>query len=368
MDPSSRKTRTHRVRRAHALVGYWETGGFVLRNYISDRRVRIEPIIARVLDRFDSYTGRERAMRILDGVPRAENLLEQLLAQDILLREGSELDRRDRELQETWRWGQETRLFHFGTRDVPFEEDIETQRESLLRLMCEEPPPGPFRQTEGDRTPLAGEFTDLGRPLGKTLLGRRTRRSFLSRELPFELFGRVMRWTWGRTHLLESGEIGPYILKTSPSGGARHSIEVFPIVRGVENLEPGVYHYSVRDHAVVPCGEMPTDSTFEDIFPGQPWTAEAPVMFIMVARVERSDWKYRHGHAYRVLLLDAGHLGQTFHLVCTALGLAPFTLAGFNDSELERTLGIDGIAEIPLYAAACGYAADSRPGHPSEAP
>ena len=62
-------------------------------------------------------------------------------------------------------------------------------------------------------------------------------------------------------------------------------------------------------------------------------------------------WKYRDAHAYRVLHLDAGHLGQTFHLAATALGLAPFTTAATRNLMVEKALGLDGVSEIVLYAA-----------------
>lgn len=74
----------------------------------------------------------------------------------------------------------------------------------------------------------------------------------------------------------------------------------------------------------------------------------------MTAVVGRSMWKYKQAQAYRVLQLDAGHLGQTFHLVCTALGLAPFTTAATDEPEIERELGIDGVNELAVYAAAFG--------------
>jgi len=77
----------------------------------------------------------------------------------------------------------------------------------------------------------------------------------------------------------------------------------------------------------------------------------------MTAVTERSMWKYPNSHAYRVLLLDAGHLGQTFHLVCTQLGLAPFTTAATDDLAIEETLGLDGVSEFPIYAAATGLPA-----------
>jgi hypothetical protein len=55
--------------------------------------------------------------------------------------------------------------------------------------------------------------------------------------------------------------------------------------------------------------------------------------------------------------LDAGHLGQTFHLVCTSLGLGPFTFAATRNPAVEQALGIDGVNEIVLYTAAVGVPA-----------
>jgi hypothetical protein len=54
------------------------------------------------------------------------------------------------------------------------------------------------------------------------------------------------------------------------------------------------------------------------------------------------------------MFLDAGHLGQTFHLVCTNIGLAPFTTAAIQGSEVEDLLDVDGIGELAVYAAAVG--------------
>ena len=40
-------------------------------------------------------------------------------------------------------------------------------------------------------------------------------------------------------------------LKTSPSGGARHSIEAYVVVRRVAGVPAGVYHYDAAAHALV---------------------------------------------------------------------------------------------------------------------
>src|SRR5687767_3857418 len=90
-------------------------------------------------------------------------------------------------------------------------------------------------------------------------------------------------------------------------------------------MRAGLYHYSVKRNALEYLRPAPPADRVVSLLAHQPWVRDAPVVFFVTALVERSMWKYQHAHAYRVLLLDAGHLGQTFHLVCTHLGLAPFT-------------------------------------------
>ena len=50
----------------------------------------------------------------------------------------------------------------------------------------------------------------------------------------------------------------------------------------------------------------------------QDWFVDAPMLVVLAARVERNFWKYRnHAKAYRALLLDAGHLSQSFYTLAT---------------------------------------------------
>ena len=57
------------------------------------------------------------------------------------------------------------------------------------------------------------------------------------------------------------------------------------------------------------------------------------------------------------VLAESGHLCQTFCLVATWLGLAPFCTMALADSRIERDLEIDGVSESIIYAAGVG----SRP-------
>ncbi len=167
------------------------------------------------------------------------------------------------------------------------------------------------------------------------------------------------------TRYFNESRLDRRILKTSPSGGARHVIEVYPVVQRVEGLEPGIYHYSVEHNALT----MLRPGVFEDrmveFYSGQYWIKNAAVLVILTAVLPRSMWKYDHSRAYRVMHLDAGHIGQTFHLVATALGLGVFTTAALQDRQLEEMLSLDGVTETVLYGGGIGHCASDTRKRPS---
>ena len=81
-------------------------------------------------------------------------------------------------------------------------------------------------------------------------------------------------------------------------------------------------------------------------------------MVVLASVLARVAWRYRSARAYRVVLIEAGHLAQTFCLTATALGLAPFCTGALADSVIEGDLGLDGLDQPVMYAVgagACGY-------------
>lgn len=322
------------------------------------------------------------------NIPKSDQIVQQLLKHDLLVIEGTALDIKDRSIGQSWRWNQDARFFHYSSQHVQYEGSIQKQRTALAKLAKTTPPPSPFKDCYDDdsdsssnniksllNVKLAGTYNDVDSnndthlpPQGQQhtqsdfwniLLKRRTRRTFhRKKKIPFDDFSHLVLWTWGRTHTIDS-KIGQNILKTSPSAGARHPIEVYPVIIRVEGIEPGIYHYSVRRHELECLKKGMFERLVLRLCSYQPWIRDASVVFFMTAVLPRSMWKYNHSHAYRVILLDAGHIGQTFHLVCTRLGLAPFTTAATKDKEIEQALGIDGVSEIPVYTAATGLPASS---------
>jgi putative peptide maturation dehydrogenase len=151
---------------------------------------------------------------------------------------------------------------------------------------------------------------------------------------------------------------GLMIKRTSPSGGGLHPIEAYPLVAGVEGLEPGLYHYDARGHALELASRIEREELTRlasQFVCGQGYFASAHVLVVMTARFYRSFWKYRrHQKAYSALMMDAAHLSQTLYLVAAELGLGAFVTAAVNGANIEDRLGIDGFTEGVVAVAGFG--------------
>ena len=164
-------------------------------------------------------------------------------------------------------------------------------------------------------------------------------------------------------------ESGAHVLfKTSPSSGARHPIEAYLVALRVAGLRAAVYHFSPLTGRLHLIKRPITQQRVTQYLGGQSWFGESAAVVVMSAVLPRVWARYEHPRAYRSVLLGAGHLCQTFCLVATWLGLAPFCTQALADSIIERDLGIDGVEEVILYAAGVGSKpADGRwvqwPGH-----
>jgi putative peptide maturation dehydrogenase len=182
----------------------------------------------------------------------------------------------------------------------------------------------------------------------------------------------VLRTVFGCTGVIDHG--GGYVLqkKTSPSGGALHPIEAYPIVRRVEGIAAGVYHYDVEHHALELLEGLTEDEATELLRSstcGQAHFMQAQVAFVLAARFRRNFWKYwRQKDQYGVLLLDAGHLSQTLYLVSTALGLDAFVTAIVNHDDVGERLGLGRYDEGVLAICGCGVSATASELMPSFRP
>jgi putative peptide maturation dehydrogenase len=305
------------------------------------------------------------------GVPR--RVTDALVRKGLLLTNGSDAAARRRRRRhrqfDAARWDPYAALYHFmgKWRDVHRSRgaarDVEgfgrqVALELVQRLAREGPPPPHFHGDRGRRS-LSLPLPRKAAGLYGVLRRRRTDRLFdPTRALSRRDLGTILDAVYGCHGIYRISEGLSVIKRTSPSGGSMHPIEVYPLVLRVEGLPAGLYHYRVADHSLARMRRLrlaEARSWADEFAAGQPFARDASVLFLLTARFRRTFWKYpQHPKAYRVLLMDAAHLSQTFYLVCTDLGLGAFFTAAISEVNIERRLGLNDLEEGAIGISACG--------------
>ncbi|WP_433125504.1 SagB/ThcOx family dehydrogenase [Micromonospora sp. CA-240977] len=125
-----------------------------------------------------------------------------------------------------------------------------------------------------------------------------------------------------------------------PSGGRLHELEIYLLVRSVDGLESGLYHYDPYQHGLarVPAEPVAVRALLRRSAAAMAGPGQPQVLILLSARFGRLMWKYE-SMGYALVLKHVGVLMQTMYLVATAMGLAPCAL---------------GTGDIDLFAAATG--------------
>ena len=147
-------------------------------------------------------------------------------------------------------------------------------------------------------------------------------------------------------------------IRTVPCGGARHQFETYLIVRNVEGLQPGAYHYLPMEHALEflhPVEDM--DAAISETLSGQVWAAKANVVFYWSMVAYRVEWRYGI-YAHRVAMIDVGHVGQNLYTAATGLGLGCCAIAAFRHEKCCEMFDLDGEGEYIVYTVPVGTVRD----------
>ena len=204
-----------------------------------------------------------------------------------------------------------------------------------------------------------GEVTELPErdvtPFGVLLENRCSRRSYADEPLTLEELSFLL---WAAQGVKSAGEYRT--LRTAPSGGARHPLELYAFVNRVEGLRPGLYHYMALEDKLEYLGcRVNQADQLTYALAGQEFAGNAPVCLVWTAVPYRSEWRY-DAHGHKDILLDAGHSCQNVYLACEELKLGCCALAAYDQEAMDELLGLpseitDGKeAEFALYACCVG--------------
>jgi SagB-type dehydrogenase family enzyme len=353
-----------RFRRSRHVVAYWRDGAFILHNYATRAKTAAPAAVAEILGACEAWTSVDELCARAPGFARdvIGPAVTSLHEHGLLQREGDEPCRAEALMSQLDRWNPTAGFFHAATRDVTFT-DADTARELQARRAADTPWPGPVRRYPGAlREPLPAPLD--GGAFGATLRRRRTWRQFGAGHVSRQDLSTLLWLTAGIQFRASTGGQREFCYRTSPSGGALQPIEVYVAVQRVDDVQPGLYHYASDDHLLERVGQGSAPPDVSRYLPSQPWFEQAALVVFFAALMERSLWRYEYARAYRSLLIEAGHLCQTFCLTATHLRLAPFSTMALADRHIDEDLGLNGASESVLYAAGAG----PRPGRRRMAP
>jgi SagB-type dehydrogenase family enzyme len=348
------------LRRASSLYVYWRDGQLFFHNFARRLTVSGRPLTCEVLNFFSEWrTSKEAIAHFADYAPDSvRSTLSQLVKRGLLLPKGSPEVEQDRRIAKEWKDWLPEGSFHFATKDVTYLNPLMSYAQWKL-AMPKTPAPKIFKTVKGAKKTLPPRTLPDSEFI-RVLMARKTHREFSHEEMTLESLSHLLSLVWGVTGYLRSGIFGKLLRKTSPSGGARHPGEVYVMALRVKGLKRGLYYYHPGHHYLKMISPNATRKKASLYCARQDHPRNAAALFIMTAVFGRTMWKYFHPRAYRVVLLDAGHLCQTFCLVATWLGLAPFCTAALMDTLIETDLRIDGVRESVLYVAGVGLPTTSR--------
>jgi SagB-type dehydrogenase family enzyme len=342
-----------RLRASRCLVFLFDHERLIGFNFLTKQAFCCTPPILGLLQKLGDWTEKPNASAFLPGrsPDGAAKLIEDLIDLSAVIEEGTATARREQQFKCSWEWGLGTSLLHFSLQDagsyMPLEEAERWRKERAVH----DPSP-PLYRHHG----RAADTIKLERssdPLLALFAKRRTNRTPLPHAIPLPALAGCLEAGLAITGFVDT-ETGRLPLSMTPSGGARNPFEAYVYARNVEGLDCGFYHYSAAEHSLLPltCQDRPSPSY---LLGDQDWAEAMPCIIFLVAHFERTMWKYRDDNGYRVVLIEAGHIGQNIMVTATAKNITACPTALFRHGEIHGCLGIKNVTQSVLYALTLSY-------------
>lgn len=215
-------------------------------------------------------------------------------------------------------------------------------------------PPARLRHGEALATIPLPETTDVpSRTLATVLTERRSIRAFAPNPVPLARLAAFLdRAARVRGHL--SAPDFQQTQRPAPSGGARHSLEIYLLARDVDGLEAGAYHYDPFAHTLdhlAPWDDGLADLQHRLIVDPAQMRQPPPASLYLTSCVARTGWKYS-GMTLALIYRDTGCLLQTMCLTATDLRLGACPIGAidgalsppFLEPYRDRLIHVGGLA------------------------
>lgn len=348
--------RVIRVRRSRSLVVTWSKYGLQVTDFVSRQSFSCNSFALDILAKLSNWTILEDFVReLLDFSPSSVlKEVSELIAVGAVVVEGSKEAALDVAYEMHWEWGPLAGLFHFGVRDAKYLNDYEAEIHIRKRASIR-PAPQNYLLNQNSNKIYQFEDVDLGDPVFRAMAARRTVRAFDPKPMNARQLGDCLFAGLGVVGFYKHHDLGTMPVKFTPSGGARNPYEAYIYVQNVSGLSPGVYHYSAVQHNLELLGGLEGLHRPGAILSGQDWTDNSAAVVLLVANFDRTMWKYENPTAYRVVMIEAGHIAQNIQISAAKEGLCANPTSAIQDSLAEEVLRIGSPAQSVIYALSLGY-------------
>lgn len=204
------------------------------------------------------------------------------------------------------------------------------------------------------RVPLPA--AEARHPLEGLIRARRSTRQYTGEAVTLEELSRLLAHAYGHT----GQPPAPTYFRAVPSGGALYPLELYVAALNVEGLERGIYHYDVERHGVDRIREAAALDGLPDLLLAKDIDLDSAAAIVFMSAVFRRNLFKYQDRGYRMVLMEAGAVGQNLNLLATSLGLGCVWLGGFLDDELAALIGLDEVDEPVLVPIVIGRRA-ARP-------
>ncbi len=201
---------------------------------------------------------------------------------------------------------------------------------------------------------MSGKHTTMALPpprfdsdysIEKALLNRRSVRRYSREALSREELAQLL-WACQGISKAETWQLGARVVetnyRTAPSAGALYPLEVYALVKRVDGVEPGLYHYlpgpGKDSHSIERLQKVERSTELGDAALGQSFITEAAANIVIGGVVQRLAVKYgRRARLY--LVLEVGHAAQNICLQAQSLGIGVVPIGAFSEDGVRRIIG-----------------------------
>jgi len=212
--------------------------------------------------------------------------------------------------------------------------------------------PYPFKvYTNLPRIPLPQDFPKPGEDT-LAALACRAKPSQKTKPMDISRLAELLFFSAGITREIRYPS-GPIYFRSAPATGALYPTELYVVNGEIPGLEAGVYHFDPGEFSLTQLRSGDHRAALAEATAGNNGVLRGSVSIVLSSLGWRNAWKYQ-ARSYRHWFWDSGVIAANLLATACSEGFSPSVIIGFNDSQVNQLVGLDGRAEAAVAIVTLG--------------